>query len=190
MDDAEARDRLLTAAGELFYARGIGAVGMDDIRASSGLALRRIYQHFGSKDSLVEAYLARRDERWMAALAGRVDQCRGPRRRVLAVFDFLADWFASPDFRGCAFINAFGEGGGGPGPVADITRRHKEGLARYLAGLAREARAPDPQPLAAQLLMLVDGAIVSAATGVNTRAAGDAREAAAALLAARGLTAE
>ena len=184
MNDDEARERLLAAAGQLFYARGIHAVGMDDIREAAGLPLKRIYQFFPSKDQLAEAYLARRDENWLAALARRVDCCRAPRQRVLAVFAFLGEWFATPDFRGCAFINVFGELGSSSTAAAQITRRHKQRLRRYLAGLANDAGAARPTTLAAQLLMLMDGAIVSAATGVNVRAAADARAAANTLLTA------
>jgi AcrR family transcriptional regulator len=184
MNDEEARERLLMAAGQLFYSRGIHAVGMDDIRDAAGLPLKRIYQYFPSKDQLAEAYLTRRDEHWLTALALRVDRRRDPRQRVLAVFAFLGDWFATPDFRGCAFINAFGELGSSSVTAAQITRRHKQRLRRYLAGLAADAGAARPAPLAAQLLMLMDGAIVSAATGTNPRAAADARAAAGTLLAA------
>jgi AcrR family transcriptional regulator len=184
MDDDEARERLLAAASQLFYTRGITAVGMDDIREASGLPLKRIYQQFPSKDQLAEAYLARRDERWLAGLARRVDRCRDPRQRLLAVFAFLGEWFATPDFRGCAFINVFGELGSRSAAAAQIARQHKERLREYLTGLASDAGAARPAALAAQLLMLVDGATVSAATGTNLRAAADARAAADTLLAA------
>ena len=185
MDDQEVRERLLAAAADLFYSRGIAAVGMDDIRTASGVPLKRLYQCFPSKDRLVEAYLSRRDERWLAALALHVSRSRDPRQRVLAVFTFLAEWVAMPDFRGCAFINAFGELGGRAGvagPVTRIAQLHKQRLRRYLAGLAADAGAVAPSVLGAQLLILMDGAIVSAATGANAGAAADARAAALALL--------
>jgi AcrR family transcriptional regulator len=184
VNDDEARERLLAAAGQLFYSRGIHAVGMDDIREAAGLPLKRIYQIFPSKDQLAEAYLARRDENWLAALARHVDRCRDPQQRVLAVFTFLGEWFATPDFRGCAFINVFGELGSSSTAAAQITRRHKQRLRRYLASLASDAGAAKPPKLASQLLILMDGAIVSAATGVNVRAAPDARAAASTLLSA------
>ena len=183
MEEQEARERVLAAAGHLFYARGIQAVGMDDIRAESGVPLKRLYQCFPSKDRLVEAYLARRDEQWLAALTARVARARRPRERVLAVFSFLAEWFAEPGFRGCAFINATGELGSVSAPVADLTRQHKRKLRRYLATLAAEAGAADPSALAAELLLLMDGAIVAAATGASSRPAAHARAAARRLLA-------
>ncbi len=183
MEEQEAHERVLAAAGHLFYARGIQAVGMDDIRAESGVSLKRLYQCFPSKDQLVGAYLARRDEQWLAALSARVGRARQPRQRVLAVFAFLEEWFAEPGFRGCAFINAAGELGSVSGTVAEITRLHKRKLRRYLAALAADAGAADPSALAAGLLLLMDGAIVAAATGAFPRPAAHARAAARGLLA-------
>jgi AcrR family transcriptional regulator len=182
MGNEESRDRVLAAAGQLFYAHGITAVSVDDIRDASGVPLKRLYQCFASKDRLVEAYLDRRDEQWMAALARHVDRHRDPRLRLLAPFTFLDEWFASAGFRGCAFINAFGELGGSSPQVTQIARRHKRGLRRYLARLAADAGARRPAALAAQLLVLMEGAIVVAAIDVSARAAAQARSAARTLL--------
>jgi AcrR family transcriptional regulator len=184
MNDQEARDRLLAAAEGLFYERGIQAVGIDEIRAASGVSLKRLYHCFPSKERLVEAYLERRDRQWQDSLARHVDRRADPRQRVLAVFGFLAEWFAMPDFRGCAFINAFGELGTKSETITRITRNHKRRLRHYLAGLAAAAGAAAPHVLADQLLLLIDGAIVSAATGANPRAAAHAKAAARVLLAA------
>jgi AcrR family transcriptional regulator len=182
LDDQEVRERVLAAAAALFYAHGITAVGIDDIRAASGIPLKRLYQCFRSKEQLVEAYLTRRDQQWLADLERCVDRYADPGQRVLAVFTFLAEWFTAPGFRGCAFINAFGELADGSGPATQLTRLHKRRLRRYLAQLTEQAGAAHPARLAAQLLILMDGAIVSAATGANARAAADARAAAAVLL--------
>jgi len=80
----------------------------------------------------------------MAALARCVDRHADARMRLLAAFTFLDEWFASAGFRGCAFIDAFGELGGSSPQVTGIVRRHKQRLRRYLAGLAPEAGARRP----------------------------------------------
>ena len=128
MDADEARRRVLDAAERLFYARGIQAVGMDEVRDAAGVSLKRLYQCYASKDALVEAYLEHRDLRWNAALADHVGRVADPRERVLAVFGFLSEWFRTADFRGCAFINAFGELGPASPPVAAAARGHKGAL--------------------------------------------------------------
>lgn len=98
MDDDDARTRLLDAAEALFYAHGVQAVGMDRIRAESQVPLKRLYRLFPAKETLVAAYLERRDARWTASLRTHVEAVAEPRERVAAVFDWLADWFAQPDF--------------------------------------------------------------------------------------------
>src|SRR5918997_4640463 len=109
MDQTTAEDRLLDAADALFYDRGINAVGMDAIRAASGVSLKRSYQVFPSKERLIEAVLQRRDQAIRTELEAYTSARTTPTERVLAVFDYLFDWFSQPDFHGCAFINSFAE---------------------------------------------------------------------------------
>ncbi|GGX59862.1 TetR/AcrR family transcriptional regulator [Streptomyces hiroshimensis] len=186
MDIAEADGRLLDAAESLFYEHGVQAVGMDRIRAASGVSLKRLYQRFPSKEVLVEAYLRRRDGRWRGALAAYVAARPSVAERPLAVFDWLEEWFGEPDFRGCAFINAYGELGSGSAGVAGAVRDHKAEVLRYLTGLVRAAGVADPGPVAEQLAVLVDGAITTAAVTGAADSARRAREAAAVLLEAAG----
>ncbi|MFD9335852.1 TetR/AcrR family transcriptional regulator [Streptomyces sp. NPDC060028] len=178
MDDEEARIRLLDAAEALFYADGIQAVGMDRIRAESGVPLKRLYRVFPAKESLVIAYLERRDHLWMTSLRDCVTGAPDP---VAAVFDWLAQWFSEPDFRGCAFLNAYGELGAGPAGILDLVRRHKAQLRALLAELA----GPGRDELADQLLILVEGATVVAALDPGPTPARRAGEAAAALIRGR-----
>ncbi|MCX4780726.1 TetR/AcrR family transcriptional regulator [Streptomyces sp. NBC_01264] len=170
--DDEARTRLLDAAEALFYAEGIQAVGMDRIRAESGIPLKRLYRLYPAKESLVTAYLERRDRRWMGSLGAAV--AAGQDDPVGAVFEWLAGWFSEPDFRGCAFLNAYGELGAGPAGVLDVVRRHKAELRALLAGIA----GPGREGLAEHLLLLVEGATVVAALEPGPAAAVRAREAA------------
>ncbi|MFI5669265.1 TetR/AcrR family transcriptional regulator [Streptomyces sp. NPDC051704] len=179
MDDDEARTRLLDAAEALFYAEGVQAVGMDRIRTESGVPLKRLYKVFPAKEALVTAYLERRDARWTAGLRGAVAGAADP---VGAVFEWLAAWFSEPDFRGCAFLNAYGELGTGPAAVLDVVRRHKAELRELLA----EAAGPGRGELADQLLILVEGATVVAALAPGPDPARRAGEAAAVLLARAG----
>ncbi|WP_405423239.1 TetR/AcrR family transcriptional regulator [Streptomyces erythrochromogenes] len=173
MDDEEARTRLLDAAEELFYRHGIQAVGMDRIRTASGVPLKRLYRLYPAKESLVTAYLERRDRRWTAALREAVAGAAEP---VPAVFDWLARWFSEPDFRGCAFLNAYGELGAA---APEVVRVHKAELHALLAELVP---AEAPPALADQLLILVEGATTVAALSPGPEPALRAREVAEALL--------
>jgi AcrR family transcriptional regulator len=181
MDDDAARARLLDAAEDLFYARGIQSVGMDAIRDASGVPLKRLYQLFPAKEQLVEAYLDRRDRAWRGRLAEYVERQPDPRRRVLAVFDWLQAWFSEPGFRGCAWINSYGELGPTSAAVAAQAWRHKEAFRDYLRGLA--AAAALPESAADSLHLLAEGAMVTAAIFHTAEPASRARSAAEQLLA-------
>jgi AcrR family transcriptional regulator len=183
----EATTRLLDTAEALFYQRGVQAVGMDEIRAGSGVSLKRLYQCFPSKEQLVLSYLRRRDQRWRAALADFVRERTeaGSAEPPLLVFDWLYKWFSEPDFRGCAFINSFGELGAGSPPVVAVAREHKDALRHYLIGLLPEIPERDRETTADHLLLLIDGAITCASIAGHPEIARSAKSAAEVLLAAR-----
>lgn len=176
-------ERVLDAADELFNAHGVQAVGMDRIRDRSGVSLKRLYQCFPSKGALVEGYLRRRDDWSRKALASYVARHDGPEEQILAVFDWLHHWFGQPGFRGCVFISAFGELGGDSESVTRAVSDHKSAMLRYLLGLTRTAKLPDPETTAGQLLILVDGATCTAAVQDSPEPAVHARAAAEAVLA-------
>jgi len=176
MDSAVARDKALDAAEELFYGRGIQAVGMDAVRGASGVSLKRLYQLFPAKEQLIEAYLERRDLRWRERLAAHVERHEDPEERILAVFDWLRLWFGEPDFRGCAWINAYGELGAASPRVAAQVRAHKRAFQGYLTGLVTGAGLP--AALAGQLFLLAEGAMVTAGISGSAEPAEQARQAA------------
>ncbi|MGW5731705.1 MULTISPECIES: TetR/AcrR family transcriptional regulator [Streptomyces] len=183
MDRAEAEVSLLDAAEQLFYERGIQAVGMDQVRAASGVSLKRLYQLYPSKSQLVVACLERRDRRWRARLAASVEREPAGVERLLAVYDWLHAWFGEPDFRGCAFINSFGELGAVDAAVADAVRAHKSAFHDYMAGLV--AAAGESRQTVGPLVLLAEGAMTAAAVSGSPEPARQARRGAAQLLAAR-----
>ncbi|MET9030945.1 TetR/AcrR family transcriptional regulator [Nocardia sp. NPDC004168] len=181
-DDSDAV-RVLTAAERLFNSSGIQSVGMDAIRDAADVPLKRLYRQFPSKADLVRAVLEQRDCEVRAAIVRFVDaHAHTPRERVLAVFDFLFEWFAEAGFRGCLFINTVGEMGGASEDVSRIARRHKLAIRDYLADLIADCSVPEA--LADQLLILANGAMVTAAMHNDPQTARRARDAAEVLLVA------
>ena len=175
-DDAASRDLVIAAASQLFYARGFTAVGMDELRAESGIPLKRLYRLFPSKEAIIEEVLFAWQRMWTTGVTAQVESTQVPRERLLAVYDFLASWFTSEGFRGCAFINSFGEVGGASGNITDVVREQKKHFQSYLAQLADEAGAP--ASLAPQLAILAEGAITTAAIAASAEPARQARAAA------------
>jgi AcrR family transcriptional regulator len=176
MDQETARARVLEAVEELFYSRGIQAVGMDAVRTASGVSLKRLYQLFPAKESLVLEFLQQRDSQWRRTLADYVDAQPTSDERIAAVFDWLYTWFSEPEYRGCAFINAFGELGAVSPEVAEQARHHKKAFRDYLAGLVTASGRP--AELADQLALLAEGAITTAAIFGTPEPAHQARDAA------------
>lgn len=179
--DQAIREHVLISADRLYYSRGIHNVGMDALRAEAGVSLKRLYQLFPSKENLVEAVLHRRRHIWNnlveTAIATGGDT---PRDQLLAFYDMLANWFDEDDFRGCVFINTFGELGATTPHIATLIRDHKADFQRRLAKLVTETGAP--ATLAHQLAILAEGAQTTAAIAGTNTAAHHARTAATTLI--------
>ncbi|WPQ35998.1 TetR/AcrR family transcriptional regulator [Achromobacter xylosoxidans] len=178
----DTRQRLLQATERLVYAGGIHATGMDLIVRTSGVARKQVYRLYPNKDALVAAALRARDERWMQWFVAASSRAQASRARLLAMFDALREWFGTDDFRGCAFLNAAGEIGDEASPILAVAREHKARLLEYVRTLTRAAALPDPDEAAAQLLVLIDGAIAVALVTRDPAIADSAGRAAAALL--------
>jgi AcrR family transcriptional regulator len=175
-----ARERLLTAANELFYTEGVHTVGIDRVIEQAGVAKASLYNIFRSKDELVGAYLESRHANTAARITGALSRYRTPRDRLLGVFDAQGELFADPGFRGCAFVSASSES---PSDVVEKAAADYRSWVRGLfTDLAREAGVPEPEGLARQLHLLYDGASLSARMDHDQSAATAARTAATALL--------
>lgn len=174
--DEAARARIVAAVGPLFYARGFTSVGMDELRTVSGVSLKGLYRLFPSKEDIIEQVLYSWRDDWEANLTAQVEATPDPREKLLAVFDLLAAWFASEGFRGCAFINSFGEVGGVSARIPGIVRAQKKEFQDYLARVAACVGAPEV--LAPQLAILAEGALTTAAISASPEPARQARAAA------------
>jgi AcrR family transcriptional regulator len=181
----DARERLLTAAYELFSRQGVQAVGVDAIIERSGVARQTMYRHFGSKQELVLAFLARREQLWtvgwLQAEARR--RATDPRSQLLAIFDVFDEWFRTPGFEGCSFINVLLEHPAEQHPIHRAAADYLASIRAFLEGLAREAQIAEPEPFARQWHILMKGSIVAAGEG-DVDAARRAKQIAELLLAA------
>ena len=156
-----ARDRLLAAADELFYAEGVHVVGVDRIVRRAGVTKASLYNTFGSKDELVRTYLENHFRRRQARVAQILAAHTGPRERLLAVFGEVEGLLAGSAFRGCRFISAAAESAPGePGEV--VAGKYRAWLWSLFTDLARELGARDPKQVGRQLFLLYDGAAVAA----------------------------
>ncbi|MBI3499795.1 MAG: TetR family transcriptional regulator [Proteobacteria bacterium] len=173
------REELVDRALDLFYRHGFHATGIDRILAESGVAKMTLYKHFKSKDELILAALKRRDEKFRTWFMCEIERRgRSPRERLLVVFDILAVWFASREFRGCMFVNAASEFHEAGDPIHRAAAEHKRLIRDFLKRLATEAGAREPDAVAGALNLLLEGAIAVAHVAGDASAASDARAAA------------
>jgi AcrR family transcriptional regulator len=182
-----ARERITAAAAKLFYRHGIHATGVEALIQEAQVSKRTFYQHFPSKNELVENYLRGIDERGGSPMERRLDSDGlAPRERMLAIFDTKADITATGTgtgrFRGCPFHNAVVESAGVMTGAENVVRAHKQQFADRLTAVATAAGAGDPWLLAQQILVLFEGATALATTLDDTSPMVHARAAAATLI--------
>lgn len=177
-----ARERILQTAARLFYRHGIHATGVAALTDAAHVSTRTFYQHFATKNALVEAYLRRYETDTPIAAEQQLDRADLPAsERLLAIFDPLgADPFAI--VRGCPFHNAAVEAAGEIPGVAHLAAQHKQAFRDRLTATAAEAGAADPHSLGRQLAVLFEGANALSTSCNDRQVIADARHAAATLI--------
>ncbi len=180
------RDRVLSAAYDLFSRRGVRAVGVDDIIAAAGVAKATFYRNYPKKELLIQGFMKLREQRWTRDWleAEVLKRETAPRRRLLAVFDVFGEWFGRKDFEGCPFVGTVAQA------AAPRDRVRAEAVAQlgliraFIAQLARDAGIQDPDDFAQSFQLLMQGSIVKAMEG-DRAAAKRARRMAELLIEAR-----
>jgi AcrR family transcriptional regulator len=174
-EKADMKERILQTTDRLFYLKGIRAIGVDTIAAEIGISKRTLYNHFRSKDNLINAYLQRR------FIVKRPSEM-SPVEQILGYFDSLERRFSAKDFRGCPFVNAVAELGPEDRSVKKIAKAFKESRRIWFRDLLLQLGATDPERLSTQLALLVDGAIAQDLVRDDPAMARAAKEAAKVLL--------
>ena len=174
-----ARERIERAAAQLFYRNGIHATGVELVAQQANVSKRTLYQHFASKNDLVDNYLRGIDARGGSSIEKRLDDTEmSARERLLRIFEMSR----SQVVRGCPFHNAAVESAGSLASTDEIVRAHKLEFTRRLVAVAHEAGAADPHLLGQQLAVLFEGATAMATSLNDTAPVVHARAAAATLI--------
>ena len=160
------RDELIQTAFKLFYINGVHSVGINQILDETGVAKKTLYSHFASKDALLEAVIAYRDERFQSWLFGLMASAPSALEAISAMFQGLDDWFNDRvdtlmPFQGCFFVKVNGEFL--EHRVNELCHAHKQAILEYTQRRLREAYAPEQAAqLANQIVLLKEGAIAQA----------------------------
>lgn len=156
------RDRILETASALFYQRGVHAVGVDLVVERAGVAKTSLYRHFGTKDDLVAAFLAREDEDFWSTW-DRVGETHedDPEAELEALLEWIGERIGRPGYRGCPQINVAAEFAEAEHPARKVAATHKREMRERLRGIAERLGVSRPDELAGQLSLLINGAFVS-----------------------------
>jgi len=158
----DVRDRILATASDLFYQHGIRAVGVDLVVKKAGVAKTSLYRHFGTKDDLVVAFLQRMDEEfwktWDEVSQQHPDDGRA---ELKAQLEWIGERVNQPDYRGCPQLNIAAEYPELGHPARKFAKEHKREMRRRLKNIAEKLKSADPDQLAGQLAVLINGAFVS-----------------------------
>ena len=162
---ARARERLLHAAGELFYRHGVRAVGVDAVVEHAGVNKMSLYRQFSSKDDLVVAYLKREDARFFERLESSLAKHPGdPAAQLRQYFEDLTRRASAGGYRGCPFVNVATEFPDASHPARACVADNKAKLVARLADVAAQAGAADPAALANALALLIEGIYAASQT--------------------------
>jgi AcrR family transcriptional regulator len=185
------RERISQAAYELFSRDGTQSVGIDAVIAHAGAAKMTLYRNFRSKDELILDFLRRREQLWTRDWLQAEAQQRGhsPQARLLAIFEVFGEWFADPDFDGCAFLTTMIEIKDPESPVRQASVQHLANIREFIKALAAEAGIADTDAFARQWHILMKGSIMAAHEG-DLAAARRARGLGVLLLRSHGLDVE
>jgi len=157
------RDDVIDAAVAVFSRHGFHGTGLDMVLAEGGVSRMTLYNHFKSKDDLIVAAIERHARCFADKLTAHVDTAATtPTDRLLAVFDFFGAWIGCDSFHGCMFIHAAGEYEDPTGGIRRAAAQAKRWVLDYLTRQAKAAGLVEPDALALSLLMLLEGAVVTA----------------------------
>ena len=160
--EVSARERILAAAGELFYREGIRAIGVDTVVERSGVSKTSLYRLFDSKDALIAAFAAERDQLFWIWWDGVEEQHAGdPRALLEALLSGIAEKIGRPAFRGCPFLNLATEFPDRNHPGRVIARDNKEEMRARLATIVAKLGVSDPNRTASQIALIINGAFVT-----------------------------
>ncbi len=171
------RDKILIAAGELFYDKGFNRVSINEVIADSGVARRTFYRYFPSKDELILEVMRFQAKQWLEWFEETLNQrANDPRQKILTSFDILEEWFDSPNYHGCLFIKGALEIADLSHPVHHIAVTARQSVRTYIFKLALEAGIPKPEVFSQQYLLLFGGSILMASIEDTPRGAEYARD--------------
>jgi len=172
MKKEKVRERIIRVASELFYKQGYNSTGINQIIAEADIAIGSLYNHFSSKNDLLQAYLIKEELGWFEGYEDSISRISDPKEKLLALIDYRKKRQQASKFAGCHFIKIVSEIGEGNPSVSTFAIQHKEkqkDLIRTLANeYGTEAKLADTDSIADHIFLLIEGAVVTSTINKQT----------------------
>lgn len=165
MKKEKVRDRIIRVASDLFYKQGFNSTGINQIIAEADIAIGSLYNHFSSKNDLLQAYLIKEELNWFEGFESSTSKISEPREKLLALIDYRKKLQQTSQFAGCHFIKIVSEIGEGNPSISGFARQHKEKQKDLIKTLIKEYGAEkelaDADLLTDTIFLLIEGAVVT-----------------------------
>lgn len=165
MKKEKVRERIIRVASDLFYRQGYNSTGINQIIAEADIAIGSLYNHFSSKNDLLQAYLAKEEIEWFEGFQNSISKISDPGEKILALIDYRKKLQHTSKFAGCHFIKIVSEIGESNLSVSGFAKQHKEKQRNLIRTFVNEytaqAQITDPDLLTENIFLLIEGAVVT-----------------------------
>ncbi len=166
MPQNKLHQHIIDTAGELFYANGYHATGVNEIISKCGIAKATLYSHFKSKEDICIAYLTQRHDNFLNELKGYVERSQKGKNQLLAIFDYLTDFYRQDTFFGCWALKTMGELSAKQERIFTTIQKQKKALILYLGQVVvdniHNVSKAEVEKVSGGIYMLYDSAITEA----------------------------
>ncbi|PIF47181.1 AcrR family transcriptional regulator [Chryseobacterium sp. 52] len=172
MKKEKVQERIIRVASDLFYRQGFNSTGINQIIAEADIAIGSLYNHFSSKNDLLQAYLIKEEAEWFKGFEEHSSKVSEPGEHLISLVDYRKKLQKSSKFAGCHFIKIISEVGDSSPVIADFVKRHKEKQKEMIRTLVKDysenKKSVDVDLLAENIFLLIEGAVVTSTINRNT----------------------
>lgn len=172
MNKEKVKDRIIRVASDLFYKQGFNSTGINQIIAEADIAIGSLYNHFSSKNELLQAYLIKEELEWFKGFEDYTSKLSSPKDKLLALVDYRKKLQDSTNFAGCHFIKIISEVGESNPAVSFFVKKHKEKqkmLINEIVVELAERQSINTDEVTETIFLLLEGALVVSTVNKNTK---------------------
>lgn len=172
MKKEKVKERIIRVASDLFYRQGFNSTGINQIIAEADIAIGSLYNHFSSKNDLLQAYLTKEELEWFKGYEEQTSKISDPREKIISLIEYRKKLQKSSKFAGCHFIKIISEIGDSSPTVSDFVKQHKnkqkELIRKLVLEYSERRKETDADLTTENIFLLIEGAVVDSTIHKNT----------------------